>query len=817
MICSIYLVVTAPPSAAPERSGAGLLFHRRLLGSRVWEVTGGKELRKGERAPWRRNGVPGGPSSCQAAEQPVRDDMISITSSPKAGRLSSLLPGASLVRSQAAMAKQVLCIYAQPDQGHFQALCTQLRGRPDHFVLDWHGTPAGTDIAGVRAGWLAQAGVVVLLLSSDFFGEPACDAAARAVAHRRPIPVLLRAVTLPKELAGLTFLPRDGVPLVEQRKNRDAVFLEIAKEVFSVLDARTEESHTVAVTASLAVHIGAVIDYRVQDGATARHTPESLPPDALRLPALFARLRADWPARRGILDEAARVLGTWLYGAFARTWFGRLVDAWHQKQTRARLVLIVPQDYADWPWELAQPPELNDPPAVHGALTVLRQHPGDALPPPRGLVLDLVGPAPFVEALRPVVHEAVEGRLPVACPTGEPRAPLRHAIAPAAELRPRVGESPFFVVLQATAPLALPGALFDPWHERGAAWVLLCAAGLEGAEVETFARHLYTGLLVRSETIDLALQRARVALYHLGGEPIAWAFLTLSAKGEPPLLRATAPSLPPPSASIHDFGHEEQATLLKRFLGSRSPLIVVVHGEEGRGHRHVLSRVQPDLEHAGNVLWKPVVTMHWHHIGEPLLTRHQLGGAIARALDLRDDGSQEALEERLARTVADRCEGGKVLVIDITEVLTVTKEAHRKALRELTTELWPAIMHRAQAFRSDLPVFLLVGVAYRRLRAHKTQREEARLTAELVQTLGKLEAGELPGQVRIRVLPELKDIEREYLIEFLVDTCHLRRAEAELRADYVLDHGAARGRNEEILVRMAQLLADLRQHRGRKG
>lgn len=76
--------------------------------------------------------------------------------------------------------------------------------------------------------------------------------------------------------------------------------------------------------------------------------------------------------------------------------------------------------------------------------------------------------------------------------------------------------------------------------------------------------------------------------------------------------------------------------------------------------------------------------------------------------------------------MADRCEGGRVLLIDIVELLVTTRPGHRDALRELTLSLWPSLMQRAQAYRSELPVFLLLGVAYRRPRQDKRQREEAR-------------------------------------------------------------------------------------------
>lgn len=35
--------------------------------------------------------------------------------------------------------------------------------------------------------------------------------------------------------------------------------------------------------------------------------------------------------------------------------------------------------------------------------------------------------------------------------------------------------------------------------------------------------------------------------------------------------------------------------------------------------------------------------MRWHHIGEPLLTRNQLSGGLARALEVSDSGAQEDL------------------------------------------------------------------------------------------------------------------------------------------------------------------------------
>lgn len=135
------------------------------------------------------------------------------------------------------MLDQILCIYALADLHHFQALRRHLQARPDLLICDWHGAPPGVHLADARAASLAQACAVVLLLSVDFLNDSACRAAAAEVAHNQPIPVLLRATTLPPEFASLAVVPGDGVPLVEQPGDRDAQLLRVAQAVFAAVSA----------------------------------------------------------------------------------------------------------------------------------------------------------------------------------------------------------------------------------------------------------------------------------------------------------------------------------------------------------------------------------------------------------------------------------------------------------------------------------------------------------------------------------------------------------------------------------------------------
>ena len=239
-------------------------------------------------------------------------------------------------------------------------------------------------------------------------------------------------------------------------------------------------------------------------------------------------------------------------------------------------------------------------------------------------------------------------------------------------------------------------------------------------------------------------------------------------------------------------------------------MVIVVHGEERSGHRHVLERVQFDLVQAGNVLWRPVAALQLQKAGSPLLRRSQLAGGIARALSISDEGTQEVLEEELAKTLADRCEDGRVVVVDLQEVLKFQDQQQAQSVLTLIHELWVELMEKATTYQSTLPIFLLVSVASPQLLPGSDAKAEKgrnmrTVTEQLIAQLQ--EKQRLVGNVRVEVLPELEPFDQDYVAGFLEDVLELAPEQAESTAAYMVELND----NETILARLKLLLSDLEQ------
>ncbi len=314
----------------------------------------------------------------------------------------------------------------------------------------------------------------------------------------------------------------------------------------------------------------------------------------------------------------------------------------------------------------------------------------------------------------------------------------------------------------------------------------------------------------RGDSVDCGLQEARRELFLRVSSSVGWAFLNLSVSGEPrPLCAAHHRTIPP---NVDDlllsFGHENQRQRLSRFLSRKAPMVIVVHGDERSGHRHVLKRLQVDLERAGNVLWRPVAELSLNLAGDPLLTRSQLTGGIARALSLPDDGAQEDLEDRIAEAIGERTCESRVLVIDLVEELKLRNKDQAHSLLTLTQELWSSLMRGAAEYRSELRVFLLVSVAYPRPLPdnHKNAKKIREITALTSETLSELAAKKrLPGEVQVELLARLEPFDEQYVAEFLEDTLNLKPDRASSIAANLVDLND----NETILERLKNFLIDL--------
>ncbi len=343
--------------------------------------------------------------------------------------------------------------------------------------------------------------------------------------------------------------------------------------------------------------------------------------------------------------------------------------------------------------------------------------------------------------------------------------------------------------------------------QQGIPNVVGLQAPVTDSETPPLAEAFYAAL-ARGDGVDCAIQEARRRLFLLGSDGVGWAFLNLHVSGEP----APLTSLPPTAASIdvgdvlRSFGHEAQQQRLRRFLTRKDPTVIVVHGEEGSAHRHVLQRLQVDLEQAGNVLWRPVAELRLNLITNRRLRRAKLASGIARSLALADDGSPEALERRIAKAIAERTVD-RVLVIDLVEELTFHTPKQANWFLTLITELWSDLMHRASARRRTLPVFLLTAVAYPRpLPPGHRKAEKARnilgLAKEIVAKLKQKRR--LQGNAQVEVLEELKPFEELYVAEFLEDTLSLYPENAEsVAANLVGIHD-----NETILRNLRNFLLD---------
>ena len=611
--------------------------------------------------------------------------------------------------------------------------------------------------------------------------------------------------------------------------------------------------------------------FRTREGEFWTHSIEPLD-KALCTATLWQRMTQEWDRRQDLLTKAGAELGRWLFDERAARFLASRLPSAETSAAPLRIALRVPQSLAEYPWEIASlestgplgvhpavtlirvsnsgqqtesatisgqlfvhvigveyvPQREDDWPPLTSAeeVEVVRQAIEGASVSPRFVVqTDVRGDwHALVESYRKIGpphvlhfagHGLPDGRgLVFQDQYGRPKEIYTAQIVNllVEHVHGRHTRLTFLNACHSSADgkgAAQPfGGLAAQLIAQQIPMVVGLQTPVDDSEAKALAGEFYAAL-ASGDTVDCAIQKARRALFLHGGRGAGWAFLSLHVSGEPASLCVPSGNRDQkPSATIMSFGHEDQRQRLERFLRRRDPLVVFVHGVQGAGHRHVLTRLRFDMEQAGLVLWKPVAEMQWYTVGEPQLMRSLLAGEIARALAIADTGSLEDLEARLASTIADRCANNSVMVIDLVDVLILHSQEWANALTTLILHLWSDVMEKAGHYRTELPVFLLVSVAYPRpLPAADPQArriEEIRQRTEDVVT--SLESNRrLSGRVRIETLPRLEQINQMYVAEFLEDTLDLDRKEADSIAVNLTGDGIHD--NETILAGMARELA----------
>ncbi len=597
------------------------------------------------------------------------------------------------------------------------------------------------------------------------------------------------------------------------------------------------------------------------------------PPLSMHTQALWERLVTNWHDRRRILREASATIGSLLIAPHTETYLRTNIPLWHQEGVCRRIELVVPTRLSDWPWEISSVESIGEL-AVNQILTLVRRasdpHVAPSPPPPQQLIVELIGvtldhpgqreklrAGPELELLRQEIetvgrrgvytvgvdshgrwndlkdrylkegpphvfhfagHSLENGSGLEFCNARGGPAEIESAQV-AQVLTHRVHHrhtrlaflNACSSAVNGRGPCQPFGGLGPMLLSRGVPAVVGMHTPILDVEAKTLAKTFYQAI-AQGYAIDCAIQKARHQVFLEADGGTAWAFVSLCCAGEPqPLVQiSNERGGPAPATHVLDFGYEEQRVRIERFVTRRKPMVFVVHGHKGTGHHHVARRIQHDLHKAGNVLWRPVASVHLSNFGEPLVQRSQLAGALARSLSIDDTGSLDALEQRLASVIAERCSDERVLVFCMEELFKPSNRQHANALLTLVHELWTSVLAAASAYRDTLPVFLILCVGYpQELPAGHRRAERARKRISMIRTLIEAlsQKKRLAGRVRVEVLPELEDFDEEYMIEFLEDVLDLAPARAEAVAENMLSAGD----NNEILLRMGRLLDEWRQ------
>ena len=615
---------------------------------------------------------------------------------------------------------------------------------------------------------------------------------------------------------------------------------------------------------------GQAVVFTSTEGTEWEHTPGSIS-QTVRSETLWNQVDQDKPNRHGLLSKAGATLGKWLLNERAVSYLNEQIRKRSSGQPRLRIELRIPRRLAEYPWEIAACEGINHLAVhsalsvvrVNGSLGSQRP-----TTPTGQLLCQVVGvehhsaggwsplqTAQEIEAVRQEIEYAsTQGQFAVIVDqlgswrelvtryrerpgpphifhfaghgleqglglvfrgvNGEPEEVAAEKVAQL--LASRVGNRhTHLVFLNACTSSAAGKGPFQPFGgvaellvQQGIPLVVGLQTPVEDNEAIELARVFYAALS-RWDAVDCALQEAREKLFFLGGSGVGWAFLTLTSAGQPGSLCQVVRqrSTEVPKNVWFRFGHREQRQRLEDFLSRKSPLVVIVHGEEGSGHRHVLERVQYDLEREGNKLWSPIVALQLSTTSNPQLFSSKLTGGIAHSLGLPTEGSLAELESRVAQKIADCCVDDQVLIIDLQEVLKFRDSTHAEAVLQLIQDVWVRLMEKVSAHRSRLPVFLLLSVAYPHPRHEKDPRAAKirDVIALTEQTISRLqEKTRLKGNVRVEVLPKLQPFAQHYVAGFLEDVLELDPDFAESTAEHLVDMND----NETILERLQSFLLD---------
>ena len=340
---------------------------------------------------------------------------------------------------------------------------------------------------------------------------------------------------------------------------------------------------------------------------------------------LWHKIFGDWTHRAEYLEKSGAVLGSWLFPEEFAEYLRCELEGGLIEEAPLRIELYVPKDLADWPWEIATIEGIG-PLAVRDDLTVMRvvkknveYHPaaplivnvlGVSLDQPgeweslntidevervRLEIEKAGGPTRFIvkvdqlgewkefkdrierEGPPHVFHFAGHGLekgkgLVFRAANGKAQKISAQVIALLLS-QMRNGRKTLLTFLNSCSTASDEGRIYQPFGglgtmlvQHGIPVVIGHQTMVSDTESRVLAEVFYRSLS-RGSSPDCALQSARRELFLSGSSGTCWAFVTGTICGEPkPLCLPEQLRGVKPSASIMEFGHEEQRQRLKWFL-----------------------------------------------------------------------------------------------------------------------------------------------------------------------------------------------------------------------------------------------------------
>ena len=265
-------------------------------------------------------------------------------------------------------------------------------------------------------------------------------------------------------------------------------------------------------------------------------------------------------------------------------------------------------------------------------------------------------------------------------------------------------------------------------------------------------------------SFDCALQEARSRLWRDSQKHCNWPFIFGMVAHRPYSLHDLVNRNSSTKLHVTDFGFAQQSQALEALLTRESPTLIIIPGEEGSGHSHVMKKAERKLKEKDRSHWDPIPKLYFDTNKTGALFEREFLARFAESIGLDNNGDDNAIRSRIIDSLESELQHFDVIVFQFEEPLSLLRgeTPEQNHILQICAVLETILIQlkEGEKFEKPLSFFFLLPIEYPK---SDEEPELAQKGKRFIEQLKKSSEQTL----RTRVVKELQRLGDSEIEEFL--------------------------------------------------